>query len=181
MNRYIQIKLKKRGLSWVALLLDEEAPKTCEAVWRALPLEGDVFHAIHVGTEFYTLVQPFAANEPGFENTTIVPKAGELMYFYLPPGAHVPQEAVHLGADGRGIGDLAVFYDRNNFLLNPTIGFIVGNIFARVVDNLDGLALAGRSIWREGALGERLVFSVPEPAELKTLGIESDATKSNQK
>jgi hypothetical protein len=157
---------------WVSLLLDQEAPKTCEAIWQALPLEGEVFHAIHVGTEFYTLVPPFAEKEPGLENTTIVPKAGDLMYFHLPPGAHVPEEAAELGVAGGGIADLAVFYDRNNFPLNPTIRFIVGNVFATVVKNLDSITKAGRSIWREGAVGERLLFSRLQTEQLREWGLD---------
>ena len=177
MNRYIEVKLRRRDVRCVALLLDKEAPKTCEAIWQALPLEGEVFHAIHVGTEFYTLVPPFAEKEPGFENTTIVPKPGDLMYFYLPPGARVPEEAEHLAAAGRGIADLAVFYDRNNFLLNPTIGFIVGNVFGTVIKNLDSLTKAGRSILREGTVGERLLFSRLGAKKLKEWGLDPNSAK----
>ena len=56
MSRYIEITLKKRGISCVARLLDEKAPRTCEAVWNALPQEGEVYHAKYASNEIYALV-----------------------------------------------------------------------------------------------------------------------------
>ena len=37
MDRYIEVTLRKRGVSCIARMLDDLAPKTCEAVWNALP------------------------------------------------------------------------------------------------------------------------------------------------
>ena len=45
MTRYIDISLDKRGVTCVARLLDDLAPRTCDAVWNALPLGSDVYHA----------------------------------------------------------------------------------------------------------------------------------------
>ena len=45
MKRYIEIALEKRNIRCVAQLLDEEAPRTCEAVWWKLPQAGDIVHA----------------------------------------------------------------------------------------------------------------------------------------
>ncbi len=44
----------------MACLLDDEAPRTCEAVWKALPLAGQVYHAKYASNEIYTLVSTFA-------------------------------------------------------------------------------------------------------------------------
>src|SRR5680860_254878 len=43
--RFIEVGLEKRDRWWRARLLDDEAPRTCAAVWDALPLGGDLFHA----------------------------------------------------------------------------------------------------------------------------------------
>ena len=40
MPRYMEVLLKKRKVRCVARLLDEEAPKTCEAVWEGLAAGG---------------------------------------------------------------------------------------------------------------------------------------------
>jgi hypothetical protein len=57
--------------------------------------------------------------------------------------------------------DLAIFYGRNNCLLGPA-GYMPGNVFATVTENLSALAEACESVWREGSAGERLVFRALE-------------------
>jgi hypothetical protein len=39
---------------------------------------------------------------------------------------------------------LALFYERNNLLLNPDHGFVPGNVFATIVEGLDELAAASQ-------------------------------------
>ena len=53
--------------------------------------------------------------------------------------------------------DLAVFYGRNNHLLSP-VGYVPANVFATITEGLPELAKACESVWREGSIGERLVF-----------------------
>ena len=73
MPRYIEITLRRRGVTCVAALLDDQAPRTCRAVWDALPQEGDVYHAKYAGNEFYALIPAFPAEPLGIENGSIVP------------------------------------------------------------------------------------------------------------
>ena len=35
MDRFIEVTLRKRGVSCIARLLDDLAPRTCEAMWNA--------------------------------------------------------------------------------------------------------------------------------------------------
>jgi hypothetical protein len=162
MDRYIQISLEKRNVSCVAKLLDDRAPRTCEAVWNALPLGRDVFHGKYARNEIYTLVSAFADGEPGTENPTITPIPGDVVYFsfanwQLNTNSHGytqggrPQQAEH-------IVDLAVFYERNNLLLNPDTGFVPGNVFATITEGLDNMAAAAQDLWLSGVIGESLVF-----------------------
>ena len=158
MARYIQIKLVKRNVSCTAQLLDDLAPRTCEAVWQALPLGEAAFHAKYASNEVYCLVPPFAELEPGRENSTIAPSAGDVVYFRFPPG-HVKHPELAETADRIGMVDLALFYAANNLLLDPATGFVPGNVFARITENFEAMAAACDSIWREGFLDERLVYS----------------------
>jgi Protein of unknown function (DUF3830) len=163
MPRFITITLEKRGVSCVARLLEEEAPRTCGAVWQALPLGGDVYHAKYARNEVYTLLPRFAAEEPGIENPTVTPIPGDVMYFSFEPWQLTP------GSHGYGeqdtprrqepTVDLAVFYGRNNLLLNGDVGWVVGNVFATIVEGLDGMAVACNDVWRAGAIGERLLYA----------------------
>jgi hypothetical protein len=163
MPRFITITLEKRGVSCVARLLDAEAPRTCEAVWEALPLGGDAYHAKYARNEVYTLVPRFAATEPGIENPTVTPIPGDVMYFtfepwQLTPGSHGYGEQDSPGRQEQTI-DLAIFYGRNNLLLNGDVGWVVGNVFATIVEGLDEMAAACNDVWRAGAVGERLVYA----------------------
>ena len=85
-TRRIEVRLEKRGVSCKAELLEDLAPKTCDLLWEALPQCGDAFHAKYASNEVYTLVAPFAPKEPGLENPTMTPIAGDLVYFYFAPG-----------------------------------------------------------------------------------------------
>ena len=153
MARQIEISFTKRNVRGVATLLEEEAPLTCDAVWNALPLEGDAYHARWAGREVYTLVPPLGA-DPGKENATIMPIGGDLLYFEVDAASiDIPPER----RTGEPFIDIALFYGRNNFLLGPA-GYMPGNLFATVTENLEGLAEACESIWREGFVGERMVF-----------------------
>ena len=62
MSRFMKIALERRGVSCVAQLLDKDAPRTCDAVWEALPLGGDAYHAKYARNEVYTMVERFATS-----------------------------------------------------------------------------------------------------------------------
>lgn len=162
MSRYITISLDKRGVSCRAVLLDEQAPRTCEAVWRALPQGDQAYHAKYARNEVYTLVTPFADPEPGRENPTVTPIPGDVVYFAFEPweignpayGYDAESEA-HSAA---GATDLAIFYGRNNLLINGDAGWVPGNVFATIVEGLDDMAAAAQDLWLRGVEGETLSF-----------------------
>jgi Protein of unknown function (DUF3830) len=170
MARYIEIVLEKRSVRCVAQLLDDEAPQTCEAVWAALPQTAGVWHAKYASNEVYILVKPLGT-EPGPENRTIAPTAGDVMYFFFPPGYKLPKEVDEIVAAGKGVVDLALFYDRNNLLLNPREGYTPGNVFATVIRNLDEMKKACNSVFREGVINERLSFRRLEGEGLREWGL----------
>jgi hypothetical protein len=163
MARHIQITLERRGARCVARLLDEQAPRTCAALWDALPQAAEAFHGKYARNEIYTLVEDFAAEPPGHENSTITPIPGDVCAFWFTAaelgsashgysGDRRPQE-------GAGIVDLAVFYERNNLLLNPDVGWVPGNVFATIVEGLAEIADASRDMWLNGFADERLSFA----------------------
>ena len=157
MMREIEVIFEKREVRCVAQLLDDLAPKTCEAVWKALPQEGNAFHAKYASNEVYTLVPPFAEEEPGLENPTLVPIPGDLLYFFIPPGVVMIPEMRKV-ADRTGVVDLAIFYGRDNLLFSPSVGLVPGTRFATITKNFNAVAKACDNIWREGFAGERLIF-----------------------
>ena len=163
MARYITVTLEKRGVSCLAYLLDEEAPRTASAVWDALPLSSAVFHGKYARNEIYNLVPAFAAVEPGKENTTITPIPGDLCYFQFDANVLVtPSHGYEGGAaptEQHDIIDLALFYGRNNLLINGDQGWVPGNVFGTVVEGLEEMAAACQDVWMGGARGETLTFA----------------------
>jgi hypothetical protein len=161
-DRFIEVSLDKRGVSCTAKLLDDKAPVTCAAVWDALPLGGDVYHAKYARNEVYALFPGFAEREPPLENPTVTPIPGDLCYFTF--------SEMSLGTSSHGytktsgsrepspVVDLALFYERNNLLLNGDAGWVPGIVWGTVVDGLDRMAEACQDLWRAGALGETLSF-----------------------
>ena len=66
--------------------------------------------------------------------------------------------AVYHAAGRTGLVDPAIFYGRNNLLLDPSAGFVPGNVFATVTENLAEMAAASDIVWREEFARERLTF-----------------------
>ena len=58
-----------------------------------------------------------------------------------------------------GATDLALFYGRNNLLINGDVGWVPGNVFGAVVEGFDEMAAACNDLWRHGFAGERLTFA----------------------
>ena len=162
MAKRIEIRLEKRGAACVAELEEERAPRTCEEIWSALPQGGHAFHGKYARNEIYTLVESFADPEPGLENSTVTPIPGDVCAFWfsaevLGSASHgyTPERRPHPGLQ---ICDLALFYERNNLLLNPDSGWVPGTVFATVVEGLAEMAAASGDMWLNGVAGERLTF-----------------------
>lgn len=169
MEKYVEVILEKRNVRCVARMLFEQAPKTCELIWAALPQEGELFHAKYASNELFTLVRDFSGAFSAAENMSVTPTLGDLAYFYFPPTWGFPAGTEELASEGRGLVDLALFYERNNLLLSPSAGYTPGAIFARAVGDFEPMRQAGHRIWREGSIGERLIFRQLPPGEVPEL------------
>ena len=114
MARYLEVTLERRGVSCIARLLDEDAPRTCAMVWEALPQGGAAYHAKYARNEIYTIVPPFGPDAPGIENPTVTPIPGDICYFFFPTGMLDRQFKEEKGVQHLpGVVDLALFYGRN--------------------------------------------------------------------
>ncbi len=163
MARYLTITLEKRGVSCVARLLEDAAPRTAAAVWEALPLRSQAYHGKYARNEIYTLLPAFAESDPGSENTTVTPIPGDVCWFtFAGDDLGNPAYGYELEGEHRSMSsiiDLAVFYGRNNLLINGDQGWVPGNVFATIVEGLDEMAAACQDLWMGGARGETLAFT----------------------
>jgi hypothetical protein len=158
--KFIEITLEKRNVTCRARLLEDEAPQTCEVVLAALPLRGDVFHATYARHEIYTLIPPFAAQEPPLEYATITPIPGDVCYYPFSTSLFSRSFRASRGLDAyESVVDLAVFYGRNNLVLSPDLGFVSCTVFATIEENLAEMATACTDVWQSGSVGESLKFS----------------------
>jgi Protein of unknown function (DUF3830) len=163
MTRHITITLDQRGVTCRARLLEDAAPRTCAAVWDALPLSAPVFHGKYARNEIYTLLAAFSDSDPGKENTTITPIPGDVCWFTF-EGDDLGNPAYGYEAQEQhramsSIVDLAIFYGRNNLLINGDQGWVPGNVFGEIVEGLDAMAAACQDVWMGGARGETLTFA----------------------
>jgi hypothetical protein len=162
-DRYIAITLEQRDATCVARLLVDRAPRTCAALWDALPQAGPAYHGKYARNEIYTLVEDFADTPPGREHTTVTPIPGDVCAFWftaeeLGSASHGYSGERRLAADA-WVVDLALFYERNNLLLNPDVGWVPGNVFATVTEGLAEMAAAAQDMWLNGFAAERLRLS----------------------
>lgn len=161
MDRYITVSLGARGVRCTARLLDQQAPRTTQAVWQALPLGGQVFHGKYARNDIYCLVSPFAETEPGRESSTVTPIPGDLCYFSFAADELVAPSHGYEGTYGSAdrIIDIALFYGRNNLLLNGDSGWCPGNVFASVKEGLAEMQEACRDLWMGGVRSETLTYA----------------------
>lgn len=160
MSKLLRISLERRGVSCTAELLEKDAPRTCSAVWDAVadgPLAGPAQHAKYARNEVYTMVPRFSSI--GRENTTVTPIPGDVCLFDFAGGMLDAAFKADQGIDqAEGAIDLAIFYGRNNLLINGDVGWVPGNVFGAVREGLDVMAEACHDVWRSGSVGERLVY-----------------------
>ena len=160
----ITITLVQRGVTARAELDTQAAPRTCAAVLAALPLEAQVYHGKYARNEIYALFPAFAEADPGPENTTITPIPGDLCWFSFTGDAlGNPAYGYEAGSDHSetsAVVDLAVFYGRNNLLINGDQGWVPGNVFGSITEGLADLAAACQDLWMGGVRGETLRFDL---------------------
>lgn len=102
----------------VAVMLENEAPKTCDAIWNLLPVGGTATHAKISGEEIMLMV-PLLIDS---ENPTSCPDPGDICYW---PGGQ----------------DICMYYGKVTSFLGTA------NKFAKIVEGLENLKAVGRRNW----------------------------------
>lgn len=142
MPKTIKILLPNLQTTAVARLHEDLAPKTCQAVWDVLPFEGQAIHAKWGGNEIWTSMP--SINMSKLENETIFPSPGDILIVQPAPQTY----------------DFAIFYGKS-WCFGPS-GFVPGNHFATIVENLPELVKACERILKEG--GQKIVVQRGESA-----------------
>ena len=127
------------GVSAVAELLEDQAPKTCAAVLAALPQTNEAHHATYSGSEVAFILDRDLG--VGKENATSKVIPGDLAYTRFEGG--------ELWGFPDTFSELCWFYDRDAVPSMPD-GPVSVNIFGRFVENFPEFAAVCRRMRREG-------------------------------
>ncbi|MDZ8170929.1 DUF3830 family protein [Microbacterium xanthum] len=136
------------GVRAVATLLEEHAPRTCEALWGAFetPRTMQALHAMYAGPEVMVGLpeeaQNFDPQTVPFENQQVVPAPGDLMWYW--------QQPMQMGGLPFEWYEVGVFYDRGARVLGP-LGWTPVNIWASVTEGLEEFARESAAIRIDGA------------------------------
>jgi hypothetical protein len=124
--RKIRLTFQTEGVSAIAELLEEAAPKTCTAIWEALPIRGEAHHAIYSGSEAVLLLPEMVRVEP--EHATADVSTGDVGYAWFLPGSSKTVDSE--------FSEICWFY---NWDARPSMweGPVPVNIFARITANAE--------------------------------------------
>jgi len=152
-KKRLELIYPHNGVRAVAELLDEFAPKTCAAMWKAFekPAKGVVRHAKYVGCEVLLEIPPEnqtfdPRSVPVFplgsgENLTWLPLPGDILWCYFPP--------YYLHGRREALWDFVIIYGRDSKVLVEA-GLIPLNHFAVITENLDNFAKTCETVLIEG-------------------------------
>lgn len=127
-------------------LLWQQAPRTCRAVWDALPMRYPAFHARRSGKELFILPDPLPVREP--ENATATCRGGDVFFLYLAPTWS--DDHPDFNRTEQGLFDIAFIYGDDALLRGPR-EVLAGNLFGHIVDGLDSFAETCERIWLHGS------------------------------
>lgn len=133
--RQIRVGFADGSGSAVADLIEDDAPNTCDALWRRLPLRLTAAHDIWSGHQILAHLDSSIVLDP--ENVlTFIPMAGDIFYYYRP--AHYFRGAPYGRTES---AELGFVYDRDTRPQGPR-GPEAVNLFAHVTSGLEGFARA---------------------------------------
>ncbi|NPV70032.1 MAG: DUF3830 family protein [Firmicutes bacterium] len=137
MSRRIRIRFE-RGGEITAILLESEAPETCDIIWDHTPISSEALHTRWCGREVNWAID--LGRRPPRENQTISSSVGNVVYWREWEGLYPSTGAEALG----------LYYGAE--LIRDHRGHQPVNVFAQVDGAFwDVLKEVGQRIWRQGA------------------------------
>ncbi len=139
MTRKLSITFVDEGVTAIAELLEDQAPKTCAAVIALLPRAGEAHHATYSGSEVAFILD----TDPGLgpENATSKVLPRDLAYTRFDGGV--------MWGFPKSFAELCWFYDRDAVPSMPD-GPVPVNIFGTFTEGFDEFAAVCRRMRREG-------------------------------
>jgi hypothetical protein len=149
LGKKFELSLPEFSSSAVCELLEEKAPKTCEVIWKSLPIESNVLNAKCSGNEAYFPFEKKFTAPP--ENTIVYPIPGDCYYFQMPAGYEEEErEKQHMELMGnpRWSAGVSVVYGTTQF--NMFGRSVAASLFARVIEDDGFLEALDKHVYRGG-------------------------------
>ncbi len=146
----IELLFPTKGICAPARLLAEEAPLTCDFIWRSLdtPVEARTLHAKWSGCEVFFYL-PEGSDPPPVENHSIHPRPGELMFFHMPRNRlQGVRNLTYLPT--HDVFEVALFYGDSSLRHHMELGWR-GNVFAELTGNREAVFKACEDIYLNGS------------------------------
>lgn len=144
MSKRISIKFLKEKTTAYGDLMEEEAPRTSNAIWDLLPLQAACIHDIWSGPQLLIHIDPPRILEP--ENLLgYIPAPGDIFYYYRP--AYYFRGTPY---GRREAAEIGITYARDSRPQGPR-GPKAVNLFASITENLQGLSKIAEKMIYEGA------------------------------
>ena len=139
----IELFMPRRGIRAIATLLEDQAPKTCEAILKLLPKEFKFITCAWSGAEILTYLDPpnIIRVEPENLVKDVIP--GDICYVYMP--GPVEEDSSYVGSSKTDYAEIVIYYDRHARCSGGV------NLFARITEGLGEFAEAAEKIRWEGA------------------------------
>jgi len=148
MSRRIELEIVEARTMAIAQLLEDKAPRTCEAMWEALedPIESRALHAIWLGRTIEVGVpegnRVFDPDDIPLENGTVYPLPGDLLWKHFSPNAIRGLESP--------LWDIMIVYGPEAIMRTPA-GAAPCSVWARITDNLESFCEECAKMWFGGA------------------------------
>jgi len=161
MSAHIRVSLTRRGVSCVALLLEDEAPRTCAALIARMPIEAPAWHSKTSYAEVYSL---FPADERlPLENPCFAPLPGDLVYFSLARSSFPKADPrVRDLGEHTELSCIGSFYERHSVHRTES-GLVPGSRFAELVGDAEEWRAACHSLLTHGNAQEMLLLERRNP------------------
>jgi hypothetical protein len=142
MARYFVFTYVDEKITAKAVLLDKEAPKTVEMLWRHAPFDGLAVHAIYSGTTVGLLFDPTIVVP--MENATTHLQTRDLLF------THYDAQTRYGHPDA--VSEVYWAYDRFCRPVMPGAGLpVCPNVFGHFLDGCEEFFAASRRVAAEGA------------------------------
>ncbi|NLP31316.1 MAG: DUF3830 family protein [Clostridiales bacterium] len=127
-----KVRIKSGEFEFIGVLHEKEAPKTCEAFKKMLPLRNKMVHVRWSGEGIWI---PYGDLDLGisYENHTSHPAKGEMLLY---PG---------------GISEMEIILAYGRCCFASQFGQLAGNHFLTITEGIENLEAFGKKVLWEGA------------------------------